>query len=252
MKQKEWYVDWFNSPYYHLLYNNRSETEAELLIDNLCQFLTLDETSKVWDMACGKGRHAIALNKKNLDVIGSDLSENSIAAAKTFENEHLHFFVHDMLQPFREDAFNLVCNLFTSFGYFKTDSDNVTVFKNVAYSLKAPGYFLIDYFNSNHVRSLVVAEHTEVRGDITFEISKQIRERRIVKHIEFSDKGHDYYFEESVDLLELTDFLQYAGLAGFELEHTFGNYQLQAFDANTSPRLILLFKKTKWIPFTPY
>ena len=64
----EWFKDWFNSPYYYLLYNNRNESEANLIINNLYSYLNLKQRQNVWDLACGKGRHAIALNKKGLNV----------------------------------------------------------------------------------------------------------------------------------------------------------------------------------------
>ncbi len=73
MKNTEWFKDWFNSPYYHLLYNNRDENEANLFIDNLCNYLNLGKQSKIWDLACGKGRYSIALNKKYYTVLGTDL-----------------------------------------------------------------------------------------------------------------------------------------------------------------------------------
>lgn len=243
MKEKEWYVDWFNSPYYHLLYNHRSDSEAQLLIDNLCNVIDLAPGAKVWDMACGKGRHAVALSKKQLDVTGSDLSANSIAAAKKFEHERLHFLVHDMLVPFRSAYFDLVCNLFTSFGYFKTNQDNQRVFQNVAFSLADGRFFLMDYFNANVVCRQQWEPYSETRGDLQFDISKQVLGKRIIKHIEFTDKGHNYYFEESVDLLTLNDFTDFANAGNFNLIKTFGDYQLNTFDADKSPRLIMLFQK---------
>lgn len=243
MKDAEWYVDWFNSPYYHQLYNNRSDSEAQLLIDRLCHLLHLPEKSPVWDMACGKGRHAIALSKKNLDVTGSDLSENSIAEAKTHEHAGLHFLVHDMLQPFRASAFELVCNLFTSFGYFESEKDNYKVFENAAHSLVPGGKFVLDYFNSTKVCNTDLTPYSETRGELTFSIEKMIREKSIVKRIEFTDQGHDYYFEERVNLLTAEDFKKYSEAAGLQLKSIFGNYKLEPFEAASSDRLILLFEK---------
>lgn len=243
MKQAEWYVDWFNSPYYHLLYNNRSDSEAQVLIDNLCKILPLHLLSPVWDMACGKGRHAIALSRKGLDVTGSDLSENSIQEASKFSNEHLHFVVHDMLQPFKPQKFDLICNLFTSFGYFKTEADNYKVFENAAYSLSNQGHFLLDFFNARKVSQGIIPSYVETRGTITFEIEKFIRDNSIVKRIEFRDEGHDYYFEETVNLLSIDHFLKYSEAAGLAMTSSFGNYALEPFDENKSDRLILLFRK---------
>ena len=74
-----WFANWFDSSYYHILYKNRDEKEAELFIDNLVQHLQIPQGSTLIDIACGKGRHATYFNSLGLDVIGIDLSPNSIA-----------------------------------------------------------------------------------------------------------------------------------------------------------------------------
>jgi 2-polyprenyl-3-methyl-5-hydroxy-6-metoxy-1,4-benzoquinol methylase len=45
-------------------------------------YLNLPEKAKVLDLACGKGRHSIYLNQLGFDVLGADLSENSILEAQ--------------------------------------------------------------------------------------------------------------------------------------------------------------------------
>lgn len=243
MKSAEWFKDWFNSPYYHLLYNNRNENEAGFFIDNLCSHLHLASNAKVWDLACGKGRHSIALNKKGLNVVGTDLSRNSIKEASKYSNETLDFYVHDMRDPFRINYFDAVFNLFTSFGYFENFNDNFLVFKNVEKALKPNGIFVLDFFNSQKIIDSFKSNYTEQRGDITFKIEKKIVGKAIVKHIEFSDNNKDYYFEESVSLLKKEDFEAFANAAGLKIEGIFGNYKLEAFDQRTSDHLIILFKK---------
>ncbi len=243
MQSAEWFKDWFNSPYYHLLYNNRNEDEAGFFIDNLCLHLNLAENSRVWDLACGKGRHAIALNKKGLNVIGTDLSCNSIKEASQHNNATLDFYVHDMRDPFRINYFNAVFNLFTSFGYFENYNDNYTVFKNVAKALKPNGYFVLDFFNSEKVIAGFKSNYTEQRGDITFKIEKKIINKAILKHIEFKNNNKEYYFEESVSLFNKDDFEDFAQKAGLTIEKVFGNYKLDNFDPQTSERLIIVFKK---------
>lgn len=136
MENAEWYVDWFNSPYYHLLYNNRNYKEANFFIDKLCGHLELKPGAAIWDLACGKGRHSIALSKKDFYVTGTDLSVNSITEASLSAGPNLQFFVHDMRQPFKVNYFDAVFNLFTSIGYFKDTGDNYEVFKNAALALK--------------------------------------------------------------------------------------------------------------------
>ena len=98
-------------------------------MDNLCAYLQPQPEARILDIACGRGRHSIYLNKKGYDVIGIDLSESNIRHAKDFENEHLHFFVHDMRHLFYINYFDIAFNLFTSFGYFETRKEHVKALK---------------------------------------------------------------------------------------------------------------------------
>jgi SAM-dependent methyltransferase len=243
MNKAEWYVDWFNSPYYHLLYNNRNVAEANFFIDNLCDKLQLKTHSKIWDLACGKGRHSIALNKKGFDVVGTDLSKNNIKDALLQSNNHLDFFVHDMREPFRINYFDAVFNLFTSIGYFQNFKDNFLVFKNVCKALNPNGVFVVDFLNAEKIPNTLKMDYVEQREGIKFHINKKVIDNTINKHIEFKSDGKHYYFEETVSLLKKSDFENFAVSAGLKLECVFGNYKFENFDSNTSERLILIFKK---------
>lgn len=243
MNNSEWYVDWFDSPYYHLLYNNRNDQEAKYFIDHLCGFLQLHDHEKVWDLACGKGRHALVLRANHLDVTGTDLSGNNISEALKSAGEDLHFYVHDMLQPFKANYFDAVFNLFTSIGYFKNLSDNAIVFKNVFAALKDGGYFVIDFFNASKVVAAMKEHYCEERGEMTFHISKKIENQSIVKRIAFEVAGEKKHFEETVSLLHKKDFEKFAADSGFHLLHAFGDYGLSPFDEENSERLILIFRK---------
>ncbi|MBP7808046.1 MAG: class I SAM-dependent methyltransferase [Bacteroidia bacterium] len=238
-----WFKDWFNSPYYHILYKKRDDKEAQSFMDALCQHLQLNPNHKVWDLACGKGRHSIYLNSKGCNVIGTDLSDNSIAEALKSSNETLEFYKHDMRTPFRMNYFTHVVNLFTSIGYFEDERDNLKVFKNVHQALKPGGVFVIDFFNVIDVTTCMIADKKMSVEGIEFHILKKIENNKIIKRIEFSDKGKNYYFEEKVSLLNKLTFESMAAAAGFKLDNVFGDYQLNPFDEKKSDRLILIFKK---------
>lgn len=243
MQKAEWFKDWFDSPYYHILYQNRDQKEAAAFIDKLSDHLKLKEDDVIWDLACGMGRHSTYLNSKGFRVIGTDLSGNNISAALKNANDRLDFFVHDMRSPFRINYFTHVFNLFTSIGYFENFSDNMKVFKNVCLALKPGGRFVIDFFNAKQVTDkLPMSEQKTIRG-IDFKISKRLEGKHLIKRIEFSDKGKNYFFEENVTLLTRADFERFAERVGFEPEEIFGDYNLNPFDPATSERLILIFKK---------
>ncbi|MDR6131123.1 SAM-dependent methyltransferase [Chryseobacterium sp. SORGH_AS_1175] len=164
----EWFESWFDTPYYHLLYSNRDYTEAESFITALTSELQLPPGSRIIDLACGKGRHSVFLNKLGYDVLGLDLSRQSIEHNKQFENQTLLFDVHDMRNPIEADPMDAVFNLFTSFGYFESERDDKKVFKSVYDVLKPGGFFVLDYLNESFVKNSLVPESVVKRGDIDF------------------------------------------------------------------------------------
>ncbi len=135
MAVKEWYKDWFNSPFYHKLYFDRDEKEAEKFILRLLNHFKPSKNCRMLDVACGKGRHSKFLAEQGYDVTGIDLSFDSIADAKQFENENLHFYQHDMRLPAWINYFDYVFNFFTSFGYFNTRREHDDAMSTMARSL---------------------------------------------------------------------------------------------------------------------
>jgi SAM-dependent methyltransferase len=241
--QKEWFSSWFDTPYYHILYKNRDYSEASLFIDNISNFLKLQSNSKCWDLCCGKGRHSIYLNKKGFNVIGTDLSEQSILEANKSANDTLEFYQHDMRKLFRTNYFDAVFNVFTSFGYFERREDDLHVFDAIQKGLKSKGLFVFDYLNSEYVKGIIKDTDTIIIDGITFNIKKRIEGITVIKSISFTDKGQEFTFEERVKLFDKAYFDGLAKECNLTILNTFGNYQLQEFDVNTSPRLILVLQK---------
>lgn len=241
--QKEWFSSWFDSPYYHTLYQHRDDTEAALFIDHITQYLQLKPHAVCWDLCCGKGRHSIYLNQKGCKVIGTDLSAQSIREANRYANNTLEFYQHDMRHLFRTNYFDVVFNLFTSFGYFEKTEDDRQVFDAVQKALKPGGLFVFDYLNPNYVKTHFVQKNHQTIDGIMFCVTKTIHQNTITKEIHFTDKGNAFYFEERVKLFERSYFEDLAKRCQLSIVHAFGNYQLEAFDAQTSPRLILVFQK---------
>lgn len=242
-EQKEWFDEWFNTPYYHILYKNRDYTEAQFFIDNLIQLLEIQKTHKLLDLACGKGRHAIYLNKQGLDVEGVDLSEESIQHAKQFENERLHFYEHDMREMYKDQFFDFVLNMFTSFGYFKTDEENQQAINMMAKNLKQGGKLVLDYFNTYKVINSLPVKEVIKRDEMDFDIHKYVDNSFIKKDISFKADEKSYLFTECVQALKKEQFNQYFEEAGLKVIHTFGSYSLENFDKSTSDRMIFVLEK---------
>ena len=240
---EDWFVTWFNSPYYHALYKNRDTAEAERFVDRLAKYLNTGTGARVLDLACGKGRHSKHLHNLGLEVIGVDLSDESIAEAKLSETYGLEFFVHDMRYLLWNEHFDFVLNLFTSFGYFHNSDDDQKTISSVADSLKTGGRFVIDFMNAVKVAENLVVSEVKTIEEIRFEISRDVENGIIIKRIHIIDGNTELDFEEQVDALRLEHFKKYLSEAGLEIEDTFGNYQLEPFDEKNSDRLIIVAKK---------
>ena len=240
-KNKDWFKSWFDTEYYHILYKHRDDTEARIFMQNMASFLKLNESDLLLDLACGKGRHAIYLNSLGYNVVGADLSKNSIAKAKAFENDRLRFVVRDMRNAFKL-KYNAIFNLFTSFGFFEDDNEDILVMKNIKNALQPNGVAVIDFMNAYQVISnLVVDEQQHIDG-IDFQINRYVENGFIVKKIQFfaDEKAHEYF--EKVKCIDLEKIKAYTNAAGFKIKHIFGNYQLNEFDKSSSDRLILVLQ----------
>lgn len=241
---KDWFATWFDTPYYHILYKNRNEKEAEAFMDKLVHSIKVEKDALCLDLACGKGRHAKYLNAIGLNVVGLDLSENSITQAKTFKNERLRFDVHDMREVYPHNQFDVIFNLFTSFGYFDDEQDNQKVIHAVHSMLNPDGTFVIDFMNASKVtQNLVEKEQKEIDG-IVFNITRSFDGNHIFKTITFKDEnGKNHSYTERVQALTEATFRRLLTSGNFSIENTYGNYQLEPFEEKISDRLIIVAKR---------
>lgn len=244
MPQKEWFDEWFNTIYYHILYKHRDYEEAAEFLDHLIEYFQIEPNAKILDLACGKGRHAIYLNEKGFDVTGVDLSEENIKFASSKSNDTLRFKVHDMRHVFARNEFDYVFNLFTSFGYFDTKQENLGVIDATIQSLKPGGRFLLDFLNPYVVVNNLVHEEDQTIENIHFRIQRKYTEDEfILKNIIIDDHGQHYEFQEKVKAIRRTDFLDYFKKINLEVIDIFGDYELSPYKKEESGRLIFVLKK---------
>ena len=238
-----WIANWFDSPYYHILYKKKDKKEAQVFIDNLVQHLQIPKCSKLIDIACGKGRHATYFNSLGLDVVGVDLSPNSIASATKNANSTLQFSVHDMREVYQKNNFDIVTNLFTSFGYFEDNTDEQKAINAMATNLKSGGFLVIDFMNVKKVIANLIASEQKMVDGITFDITRKVELGHIIKDIAITDGAEKQHFQEKVKAITLTDYSEFISIAGLKIIDIFGNYKLEVFDERIADRLILICKK---------
>ena len=241
MDIKDWFTDWFNTSYYHILYKDRNDLDAQLFMKNITDFLELPKSAHILYLPCGKGRHAVFLNSLGYKVTGADLAKNSIVHAKQFENDNLKFKTHDMRNPL-DKTYNAIFNLFTSFGYFVDDSEDIKILENIKKGLKKGGFFVFDFLNAEKVKANLVAKEIKIVDEITFNIERKIINGFIIKNISFVADGKNHSFTEQVKYLDVDKVKTYLEQVGFTICNIFGNYTLTTFDRKKSDRLIIIAK----------
>lgn len=238
-----WFKVWFDSRYYHKLYTNRSDEEAVFFIDELIAELQPQENAVMLDVGCGNGRHCKRLAAKGFTVTGIDLALSSIRQAKKYETSKLHFFRHDMRNPVARGYFDYVFNFFTSFGYFKNESEHNAVLHNMSSALKSGGTLVMDYMNVRYAEQhLIAVEEKEIDGTI-FHITRWMDEKYFFKKIVIDDHAEPLEYTEQVARFTLDDFKAMFSLHKLKIEAIYGDYVLNEFDENKSSRLIMIAKK---------
>jgi 2-polyprenyl-3-methyl-5-hydroxy-6-metoxy-1,4-benzoquinol methylase len=239
--QQSWFKSWFDTSFYHQLYAHRNEQEAVHFIDNLLPILQPSKQARILDLGCGTGRHSRYLASKGYSVTGLDLAASSIRQAECHRNDNLQFYQHDMRVAFGKNYFDYVLNFFTSFGYFDTDAEHNKVLHNISQSLNPKGIVMMDYINVAYASRHVVANEEENIDGVMYYITRWMDEKHFFKKITIDLQAEQpFEFTEKVAKFQAPDFEKMFSSNGIEIQAIYGDYDLNDFDIDQSPRLILI------------
>ena len=231
-----WFEQWFGEDYLHI-YQHRDEREAEHAIELIASNLAGRDIHSVLDLGCGAGRHTKVLFERWWTV-GLDLSMALLRVARR-ESSDAPYVRADMRElPFTDESFDLVVNLFTSFGYFEDDREHARVLSRVCAVTRHGGTFVIDFLNAAQVRRELVPYDERVESGITIEQTRTISpdDRFVEKRIRLRGRGKEYI--ERVRLLSEVDLERMLSTAGFDVSKRFGDYSGASW-SEESPRTIL-------------
>ncbi len=237
-----WYASWFGDDYLGL-YPHRDEEEAGRGVALLLEATSLLPGDPVLDLACGAGRHTRPLAARGLRVFGLDLSEVLLLRAKEVDSRSLLLRADMRLIPFGANRFAAVTSFFTSFGYFRSEDDDLRVLLEIRRVLKEGGHFLLDFLNAERTRATL-----RPRDEAVIEGRRVIQERRIVdagrrveKTIRIAGKGGEAErtYRERVRLYSAGELAELLARAGLAPGRWFGDYS-GAPVGESAPRVIAL------------
>ena len=240
--EKLWYQEWFASDLYLQVYKHRDYKEAESFLLFMLKELNLSKSDTFLDAACGAGRHSNFLSDMGYNVVGFDLSKTLLKIA-SLNQKNKNFINSDIRNVFFKQKFDVILNLFTSFGYFEKDEENFSFFVNAKSFLEKNGYIVFDYFNSNYLSLNLEPFSTRTQDDINIKEHRYIFESRIIKEITITNStDQKYSFVESVKIYSFNQLIAMFTKIGYKIVSTYGGYNGEEFETNFSKRLILVLK----------
>ena len=247
---REWFEDWFNHPLYLKVYSHRDDAEANRCVETILRVTGLDREpgkASVLDIACGAGRHAFAFSRKGHQVTANDLSAFLLSTAESEavnSGLDIAFSGCDMRTIRLDRQFDLVVQLFSSFGYFKTEEEDRSVLRNVQLLLCPSGWYVLDLLNPSWLGSHFVPRNEKKAGALSITEERTLSDNQVVKRIDICDaEGHRVSFTESMKLFSPGKITALLESEGFEVLRLLGDYDGSEFVAESSPRILLFSRK---------
>lgn len=229
---------WFEKSFgtlYPLIYRHRSRSQAEPEAAFAVRVLDLRPGDPVLDLASGEGRHLVTLRRLGLRAFGADLSQSLV---ETAGEAGLPVVRADMRAlPFRR-CFRAVLSFFTSFGYFDSDGENLSVLDQIATCLEPGGRLLLDLPNRALLEeSLVPHSEKEQEGYRIIE-DRSLEGDRMVKRIQLKGGSGEQDFVESVRLFRPDEIRSGLLAAGLEPDRFYGAFDGSEFEASSGRMIV--------------
>jgi SAM-dependent methyltransferase len=235
-----WFEHWFDDNYLKL-YLHRNSEDAEKQVQLIINTVKPQKHQLLLDLACGEGRHCLLFHKRGYHITGIDLSEQLIQSGKT-KHPGLDLQVGDMRHI--KGTYDIILSLFTSFGYFDTDQENISIIRSISHALQPGGWFWIDFLNPGYIKETLVPEsELELEDGVKVCEQRYFDNNAIVKIITFYEPEGKKQYQERVKLYTKENLETMMRKFHIHPAGTFGNYAGEDW-FSCSPRTIIYGRKT--------
>ena len=253
--QSEWWQTCFDPDWIKIFAYKNQDTRRE--VQSIIKLLGLSPGAKILDLGCGNGRISIALAKLGYRITGLDyssalLEDAAVKARRLKLNiEWVQGDMRDFSLPVQFDA---VINIFSSFGYFLDDSDNLKMLRFINRSLKSSGKLILDLENIYLISRIARIYGGEAlyrplekyRGWVEEITDFNPVDQRVYMHLRLMLPGYEKPRSARVsyrvyNLMELKSLLEQAELS---FCNVYGDFGLHPYTLDSDRMILLCTKKS--------
>lgn len=241
--EKEWFEsESFWEDFYPVLFPDllfdQAQEEMEQILD-----LIGHPVRSVLDLCCGPGRFAGLLAREGYQVTGVDRTPFllDIAQRAYGDFENVEWVLSDMRDFVRQESYDLVLNLYTSFGYFQDPAEDLRVLKNIALSLRPGGSVVIEVMGKEVLaRNFEEIVTYKTEDGLFIQIHEILENWNLIRNEWTLIRGGNirtFTFEHS--LYAASDLIRLCEMAGFSDIGVFGNFDGRPYDHNATLLIII-------------
>jgi SAM-dependent methyltransferase len=248
MKDIPWYKDFFDEDYLRIYTPFLPPEKTAREVAGIIALLNLPTGSRMLDLCCGHGRHAIPLAQHGYRVSGLDLSEVLLQRAEIdaeMANMEIHWIHSDMKHiPFKNE-FDAIINVFTSFGYLESEEEDLQVLQQVYQALKPNGLFLLEtVYQPRVIRSFTPHGITRYNDGLLVLEERHIdllTSRNEVRITMIDPEGQRTEYRHSMRIYTLTELVQMLKSVGLPVQAYYGGLDGSALTMDS--RLVVISQK---------
>jgi len=250
---KSWYAEeegFFSSDYFEEYADDLTPERTKTEVDFLEKELKLKKGTNILDLACGHGRHIIELAKRGYLMTGQDINDSFLKTAKQSAEKagvEVDWVKSDIRQIPFENEFDVVLNLFTSFGYLESDEEDRKALHQIAKALRPNGRFVIDVVNRERIVRIYGKKDWLDSADGTMIITERsfdlVKGRNQEKRIRIYKDGKRQVSNMAIRMYTLPELISMCKKAGLQFVSVFGEYSGEELTLD-SKRCILITKKS--------
>ncbi|MBU0985345.1 MAG: class I SAM-dependent methyltransferase [candidate division Zixibacteria bacterium] len=238
--------DWWADAASVLFTENRLHSAPEE-VDRIITLLSMPRGAAVLDLCCGVGRHSLELARRGHPVTGVDRTAAYLEQAKAQASKdglQVEFVKGDMRTFCRPECFDIVLNMYTSFGYFEERDEDREVIANIYRSLRKDGFVLMEMIGKEILARIFHARVWYEQDDTII-----LEERKVAANwsrmdnrwilLRGSDRRELTFSVRLYSATELTNLLLDCGFAHVEV---YGSLDGDSYD-HTAKRLVVVAQK---------